>query len=119
MLLGEALELVRMAKDPQTGIEKVYLVTSDADGFPVVQELGPSFEKVLQAADVTVFETLQSAIEPLLQRDYQHIDKKQEVVGKIRAKVEQLSKVRLPTDPVFQEMRLAMTKAKDVLGLQN
>jgi hypothetical protein len=119
MLLGEALELVRLDKDPNTGVEKVYLITTDSDGFPIVEELGPSFEKVLQAADVGVFETLQSVIEPLLAREYQHIDKRQEVVLKIRSKIEQIGKTRPATDPVFQELRVAMTKAKSVLGIQN
>jgi hypothetical protein len=97
----------------------VYLVTKDGDGFPVVEELGPSVEKVLQAADVGVFETLQSVIEPLLAREYQHIDKRQEVLLRMRSKIEQLGKTRPPTDPAFQELRVAMTKAKSVLGIQS
>lgn len=118
MLLGEALDLVRLDRDPNTGMEKVYLFTKDSDGFPIVEELGSSVEKVLQAADVSVFETLQSVIEPLLARDYQHIDKREEVVLRIRSKIEHIGKTRPPTDPVFQELRVAMTKAKTVLGIQ-
>jgi hypothetical protein len=118
MLLGEALGVVRIEKDPQSGLDKCYLVTSDADGFPIVEELGVSIEKVVQSADVSTFETIQGAIEPMLKRDYQHIDKRQEVLGKIRIKVQELAKVRPATDPIFQELRVAMTKSKEILGIQ-
>ncbi len=118
MLLGEALGVVRIEKDPQSGLDKCYLVTSDADGFPVVEELGQSIERVVQSADVSTFETIQGAVEPMLKRDYQHIDKRQEVLGRIRTKVQELAKVRPATDPIFQELRVAMTKSKEILGIQ-
>jgi hypothetical protein len=118
MLLGEALNLVRVEKDYQTGVDKCYLVYSDADGFPVTEELGPSVEKVIQRADVSTFETIQDAVEPMLKRDYQHIDKRQEVLARIRSKVQALANTRPATDPVFQELRVGMTKAKEILGIQ-
>jgi hypothetical protein len=118
MLLGEALDLVRIEKDALTGTSRCYLVTNDADGFPVVQELGPSIEKVIQSAEVATFETIQDAVEPLLDREYRHIEKRQEVLGRIRAKVQELAKVRPATDPVFQELRVGMTRAKEILGIQ-
>jgi hypothetical protein len=67
---------------------------------------------------VATFETIRGAIEPLLARDYQHIDKRQEVLGRIRGKVQELAKVRPPNDPVFQELRAGMTRAKEILGIQ-
>jgi len=118
MLLGEALGLVKMEKDSATGIEKCYLVTVDDDGFPVVEALGPSVEKVIQNADVATFETIQGLIEPMLRREYQHIDKRQEVLARIRGKVQELAKTRPATDPIFQELRVAMTKAKEILAIQ-
>lgn len=118
MLLAEALELVRMEKDPQTGAEKCYLVTADADGFPAVEELGPSIEKVIQTADISRFETVQSAVDELLTRDFRHLDNRLRVLDKLRAKVQELAKVRPPTDPVFQELRAAMARAKEILGVQ-
>ncbi len=118
MLLGEALELVKIEKDTQTGIEKCYLIIPDTDGFPVAQALGVSVEKVVQSADATTFETIRSEIEPLLRRDYQHIDKRQAVLATIRSKVQELAKTRPATDPIFQEMRAAMTKAKEILGIE-
>jgi cell fate (sporulation/competence/biofilm development) regulator YmcA (YheA/YmcA/DUF963 family) len=84
----------------------------------VVEALGQSIEKVIQNADVATFETIQGLVEPLLQRDYQHIDKRQAVLGKIRGKVQELAKTRPATDPIFQELRVAMTKAKELLAIQ-
>jgi hypothetical protein len=118
MLLGEALELVRMEKDALTGVARCYLVTNDEDGFPVTQELGPSFDQVIRTADVATFETLQGAIEPMLRTDYRHIDRRQEILGRLRSKVQEISKTRPATDPVFQELRAGMSKAKEILGIQ-
>ena len=117
MLLGEALDLIRMEKDARTGAAKCYLVSQDADGFPVVQELGSSVENVIQTADVSAFETIQGAVEPLLRTEYLHIDKRQEVLGKIRNKVQDLAKTRSATDPLFQELRVGMTRAKEILQI--
>ncbi len=117
MLVGEALDLIRLEKDALSGVEKCYLVTTDADGFPVAQELGPSFDRVIQDADVGTFETIQGVIEPLLKRDYQHIDKRNEVLARIRGRVQEIAKVRPATDPIFQELRAGMTRAKEILGV--
>ncbi|MEX2264243.1 MAG: tubulin-like doman-containing protein [Bryobacteraceae bacterium] len=118
MLLGEALDLIRMEKDALTGVGKCFLVTTDNDGFPVAQELGPSFDQVLRSADVLAFETIQGAVEPLLNREYQHIDRRQEVLAKLRGKVQEMTKTRPATDPVFQELRAGLTRAKEILGIQ-
>ena len=118
MMLGEALELIRVEKDALTGIGKCYLVTSDADGFPIAQELGATFESVIANADVSTFETIKDAIEPILKRDYQHIDRRNEILTKLRGKVQEVAKTRPPTDPVFQQLRVSMNKAKEILGMQ-
>jgi len=118
VMIAEAMGLLQIDSDTSTGLSKVYFVTKDDDGLPAMEELGQSIESVIEIADVKVFETMQSAIEPRLETEYLHISKRQDLINAMRNKVEELSKFHKPNDPIFIASRVAFKKAKDILSME-
>jgi len=117
LMIAQALELIRMEPDARTGVRKCYLVQEDADGFPVVEELGPSPERVLESADAAVFELIQDAVQTRLDNEYLHRDKRAELLGAIRETLKESIRGLSTVDPRLKEWQVAMGKVKELLGL--
>ena len=118
LMIAEAMGLIQVDTDTATGLSKVYLVTRDEDGLNDMEELGTSIERVIETADVRVFEALQSIVEPLLQAEYLHVLKRQDLILSIRRKVEEVGKFHKANDPVFIASRNGFMKAKEILNLE-
>src|SRR6266481_2007878 len=118
VMIAEAMGLIQTDTDTTTGMNKVYLVTKDADGFNQMEDLGPSIQKIIDTADVATFETLQSVIEPRLHKEYQHLSRRQDLINVMRGKVEELAKTNKSNDPVFADFREGFSKAKEILSLE-
>jgi hypothetical protein len=117
-MIAEAMGLIQIDTDTATGLSKVYLVTRDEDGLNDMEELGTSIERIIETADVRVFEALQSIVEPLLQAEYLHVLKRQDLILSIRKKVEEVGKFHKANDPVFIASRNGFMKAKEILSLE-
>jgi len=118
VMIAEVMGLVQMDKDTTTGLDKVYLVTKDVHGLPSMEELGADIQQVIESADVGTFEVLQSAVESRLEKEYQHISKRQDLVDAMLSKMEELAKAHKPNDPVFIAGKEGFSRAKEILSLE-
>jgi len=119
VLLGEAIGLLTKLPDRTTGLERIYLITSDADGIPVTQDLGATIDEVVEKAKPETFEALQAEIEPVLLKNYGHISKKREIIEGLLTRVREMGKTLQPNDPQFQAYRGAIGQVREILGVRD
>jgi hypothetical protein len=118
VMIAEVMGLIQLDKDTTSGLDRVYLMTRDAHGLPGMQELGTSIPQMIATADASTFEVLQAAIEERLEKEYQHISKRQDLVDAMVSRMEDLAKAHKPNDPVYLNAKDGFVRAKEILNLE-
>lgn len=119
VMIAEAMGILQVAPDTETGLTKVYLATLDeATGMDRMDELGTSIERIIEAANPVVFATLQEEIGPRLRQEYQHASKRKELVDLLRSKVREQTGSRRPNDPIYVSLRDALLRAQGILSME-
>jgi hypothetical protein len=123
LLIANALNVVKVKPHAITKLDTVYLTTLDEDGIENDQELGAAskdgntLKRVLEKADIAVFETVKDIVEPMLAQDYPSAPQREEVLGKIRLVVQENAKTLGSNHPDFIQLRAAFDKTKGMLTL--
>ena len=115
MLIAEALGLIRIAADAQTGVSKAYLCTADEDGFAKMEEVGASLERMIQNPDSKVVETVKQYVENRLSTDLLHKNTRDELLENVRNSVQERIRGLADNDPKYKEQREGFTRVKEIL----
>ena len=117
LLLARAMKLIGELEDPDTGNKGLYLLTKDErgrDNDPVL--LGASDEEIVEKRDVALANRLLSSIQQLLNSDYQHRAKRDEIgVALDKGLAGVAERIPNPLDKRRKAYKEAVTKAEEML----
>jgi len=117
ILLGKAMDGVKIIEDPGTGSKGLYLVVKDARG----REQRPIFlaqneEELAQSGDPTVSYQLESMVRAGLNGDYLHRARREELVQKLDEGLKEMQKsVTNPLDKRREAYEEAVAAAEKIL----
>jgi hypothetical protein len=117
-MLGSALQLIRTLEDPQTGLSAMYLLGKDAQGGEVPPVLlGGDLRRAAEDLDARNFDLLESSAQFLLDREYRHKSKRDEILAFVDGEVTKIKTERNgnPLDKVYQLFVQARKKAEAIL----
>ena len=123
LLIASALNVLRDRLTLSLRSTRLNLTTLDEDGIENDQALGTAskdgnmLKRVLEKADISVFETLKDIVEPMLAKDYPSAPQREEVLGRIRSVVQESAKTLGSNHPDFIVLRSAFEKTKGMLTL--
>jgi hypothetical protein len=117
LLLGRAMKIIQESEDPKTGKTDVCLVTKDErgrDSDPV--PLGESDDAIVSSHDVVLENRLRMSIKALLEKDYQHVARREEIRTEFDRILADLA-VRIPNarDERRKAYKEAVTTAEELL----
>lgn len=117
LLLGRAMKIIQVSEDPKTGKTDVCLVTKDErgrDNDPV--PLGESDDAIIGKRDVALENRLRASITALLEKDYQHVTKREEICAEFDSILSDLA-IRIPNarDERRKAYKEAVTTAEGML----
>jgi hypothetical protein len=117
LMTGRAMGLLDSLEDPETGQTAIYLMGKDSRGRdldPV--PLGKDFAAILDEASLTAYDSLMSQIRPLLENQYLHKAKREELLNNIDAQVAAVKVERKnPLDKVYKSYVVAAQTAEAIL----
>jgi hypothetical protein len=118
LMMGRAAGMIQKLEDPDTGLLSIYLVTKNAKGRENDPELlGKDFQTVLEDASLSVYDAITSAVNQLLQSEYLHKTKREQLLANLE---EQLAEVKAerknPLDKVYKAHVQAVDYAETVLS---
>jgi hypothetical protein len=118
VLIGSALRVVQMLEDPQSGRSAWYLLSRDAQGkenAPVL--LGRTLGQAADDLDAKNLDMLESSIRFLLEREYRHRTKRDEILAFVDAEVAKIKVERNnnPLDKVYDLYIQARRKTDDIV----
>ncbi len=88
LMLAQAMEVVAALEDPDTGVTSLYLMPRDKNGKELEPvNLGKTMEEAISDASLASQDSIQSTVMPLLQTDYLHRAKREELMKKVEAQV--------------------------------
>lgn len=117
VLVARATNLIQELEDPETGRKGVYLVTRDArgrDNDPVA--LGDNEDAIVEKRDVSLVYHLRAGIQQLLQGEYLHRTKREEIVTELdRVFADVAERIPNPLDKRRKAYKEALIKAEEML----
>ena len=117
LMMARAASLVQKLEDPDTGLMNVYLVTKNAKGRDNDPELlGRDFQSVLDDASLQTYDAVTSAVNQLLQTDFLHRAKREELLANLEQQLAEVKAERKnPLDKVYKAHVQAVDFAEAVL----
>jgi hypothetical protein len=104
LMLAQAMGVVAQLEDPDTGISSLYLMPRDNKGReldPVM--LGKDMEAALADASLITYDAVTSTVSPLLETDFLHRSKRQELVKAVNDQVAEIRAIKKnPLDKVYK-----------------
>lgn len=117
LLLGRAMKLIQELEDPDTGKPGIYLITKDErgrDNDPVA--LGASDEEIVEKRDVALANRLRISIQKLIQSEYQHRSRRDEIVTALDVVLAGVvARIPNPLDKRRRTYKEAVSKAEELL----
>jgi hypothetical protein len=117
LLLGRAMKIIQESEDPKTGKTDVCLVTKDERGRDNDPEpLGESDEAIVSSRDVALANRLRMSINALLEKEYQHVARREEIRAEFDRILADLA-VRIPNarDERRKAYKEAVTTAEEMI----
>jgi Tubulin like len=118
LLLGRAMKIIQESEDPKTGKTDICLLTKDArgrDNDPV--PLGESEDAIIARRDVALENSLRMSIRAILEKDYQHVTKREEIRTEFDRILDRLAvRVPNPRDERRKAYNVAVNTAEEMLG---
>jgi len=117
-MIGKAMEVVQTLEDPETGLKNLYLVNKNEMGRenqPV--PLGRDLNDAIGESNQLTFNALVATIQPLLKKEYLHIQKREALSASVQAQIDEIkAKRKNPMDKVYRMFYNAGEAAVVLLG---
>jgi len=118
LMIGKAMHVVQTLEDPSTGLKNLYLVNqgeAGADNPPV--PLGRDINEAISESNKLTFDALVATIQPLLKKEYLHVQKREALSASVQSQVEEIKARRKnPSDKVYRMFYNAGEAAVVLLG---
>jgi len=118
LMIGKAMEVVQTLEDPETGLKNLYLVNKNEMGRenqPV--PLGRDLNDAIGESNQLTFNALVATIQPLLKKEYLHIQKREALSASVQAQIDEIkAKRKNPMDKVYRMFYNAGEAAVVLLG---
>jgi hypothetical protein len=116
LMIGKAMEVVQLLEDPDTGAKKLFLVTKNDKGRPMVP-LGKDLSTALGESNLLTYDALVTTIQPLLKKEYLQYQKRQALSASVEAQIDEVrSQSKSPSDKLYRMFYHAGETAVVLLG---
>lgn len=118
LMLGRAMGVLQSLEDPDTGVTSIYLIAKDKRGRELDPlPLGRDFASIVDDADLTAYDGLVSQLHPLLETDYLHKSKREELINRLDEHLAEVKAERKnPLDKVYKSYVSAAQFAETLLA---
>lgn len=114
-LLAKEMKLLTRSEDPQTGVERMYLMLPDPNGNLRAENVGRNFEAFVEEADPRRFLLLRAEVSRLLNTQYLHRTERERLASGVEmAMAEDLG--RFQADPRYERARKTIGAVKMLLA---
>jgi len=117
-MLAHAMECARILEDPDTGVTSLYLVARDEKGRDLEPLLlGKDLRSAVAEASSTTFDSVSSCVKRLLQTQYLHRTKRDEILRNIESVIDGIRvETKNPLDKTYKAYVQARTLAEETLA---
>lgn len=122
ILMAKALNLIQQKQNPTTGKNELLLLTKDKDGYdnPPIK-FGQNLVEAEDKIDAEIFEIIRSSVDEVIIKEYQHVDRQDELKKLILDEVLRVKTDRKEDfdDPIYQRFLNAGKKTAKIINMES